>query len=119
MSASYVNHVAMRVADLGWYLDFFGQALQMQVTLTAPEEAIDDPLSADQVWIGGVQLQKDPSARSADLSVERLNHIGIDVADVDAALERAYAYDGVVQAPGKPHNWMVLPDGTMLEICQG
>lgn len=118
MSASYVNHVAVRVADLGWYLDFFGKALDMEVTLTDPEEDLDDPLSANQVWIGGVQLQKAPDARQADLAVERMNHIGINVPDVDVALERAYGYEGVVQAPGKPRNWIVLPDGIMLEIGQ-
>ena len=53
---SYVEHVAVRVRDIQWHIDFFYQVLGMDV------REIDGPTDApNQYWtIGGMQLMSTP-----------------------------------------------------------
>lgn len=70
----------------------------------------------EQVWVGGIQLQRDASFDPAQRDAGQLTHIGIKLDEVDAVLEKVYAVEGVVQAEGKPRNWFVLPEGPMIEL---
>lgn len=70
----------------------------------------------EQVWVGGIQLQRDNSFDPAKRDDGQLTHIGIVLDEVDAVLEKVYAVEGVVQAEGKPRNWFVLPEGPMIEL---
>ena len=105
---SYVEHVAIRVRDIGWHIRFFREALGMAVReYDGPQ---DDP---KQVWtVGGVQLMADPDFTGPE---GRLAHLGVMTEDVEAALEAAYAWPGVTAMP-QGRNWLSLPDGLCVEI---
>ncbi len=107
---SYVEHVALRVRDIQWHIDFFREALGMPVR--AVEGAADDPA---QVWtVGGVQLVADPGFSGPE---GRLAHLGVMTEDLEAALAAAYAWEGVSALP-QGRNWLALPDGLAVEVIQ-
>lgn len=107
---SYVEHVALRVRDIRWHIDFFREALGMPIR--AVEGAADDPA---QVWtVGGVQLVADPEFSGPE---GRLAHLGVMTEDLEAALAAAYAWEGVSALP-QGRNWLALPDGLAVEVIQ-
>jgi len=107
---NWVEHTAIRVKDLAWYLDFFQNAVGLSIT-----EVQGDEKNPVQVWIGGLQLTVDPDYISRDYTEERGWHIGINVEDVPAVMQRACSSEGVTPFPGKDH-WFVLPDGLVIEL---
>ena len=113
MATPTINHVAIRTNDLEKYLDFFTRVMGMEVTLTDPADGTE-PLK--QVWVGGIQLQRDESFDHAAARTGQMTHIGIEADDVEAVLERVYAYEGVTQAEGHERNWFVYPGGPMIEV---
>lgn len=107
---AYVEHVAVRVRDIVWHLNFFKTVLGM----TIRDEIGDDVNAMRQVWtIGGMQLMSDPDFVGPE---GRLAHLGVMVEDQAAALREARAF-GVRQLPQGP-NWLELPDGLCVEILQ-
>ncbi len=119
MAAPYVDHVAIRTRNFERDLDFFQTVLDMQITLTDPEDVdVNDVASMKQAWAGGIHLQRDDSYDPAKQADGQLTHIGISISGVDAVLEKVYAREGVVQAEGKPRNWFVLPEGPMIELVE-
>ena len=106
---SYVEHVAVRVKDIGWHIRFFREALGM--TIREVDGAADDPR---QVWtVGGVQLMADPAFEGPE---GRLAHLGVMTEDLEAALAAAKVF-GVTELP-QGRNWLALPDGLAVEIIQ-
>ena len=110
---SYVEHVAIRVADIHWHIDFFRDVLGM--TLRDIDGPPDAPL---QVWsIGGLQLISTPGfAAPPSNDAGWLAHLGIMVNDVEAALVAAQKW-GVSALP-QGRNWLRLPDGLAVEFLQ-
>jgi len=108
-SRAYVEHVAIRVADIHWHIRFFREVLGM--AMREVDGPVDDP---HQFWtVGGVQLMADP----AHIGPEgRLAHLGIMVEDQAAALAKAKAF-GVREMP-QGRGWIALPDGLELELIQ-
>lgn len=112
-NASYVEHVAIRVHDIGWHIRFFGEVLGMQ-----PRE-IDGPAdSPRQYWtIGGLQLISTPGFKGPPShGAGWLAHLGIMVQDLETALSDAQGW-GVEELP-QGRNWLQLPDGLALELIQ-
>lgn len=107
---SYVEHVAIRVRDIGWHIRFFRDALGMPIReVDGPR---DDP---KQVWtIGGMQLVSDPDFTQGE---GRLAHVGVMTEDLEGALAAAYAWEGVRAMP-QGRNWLALPDGLCVEVIQ-
>ena len=122
MSGAHVDHVAIRVRNFEWYLDFFQNMLGMNITLTDPEDADPKEVSMlQQAWVGGIQLQRDETLDSDEFGAdeqkpERLTHIGIAVENAEELLDAIYAIDGINQAPNKPRNWFILPGNIMIEL---
>jgi catechol 2,3-dioxygenase-like lactoylglutathione lyase family enzyme len=107
---AYVEHVAIRVKDIGWHIHFFNTVLNMPIR----EETGDDAAAPRQVWtVGGAQLISDPGFSGPE---GRLAHLGIMVEDQAAVLREAEAF-GVRRLPQGP-NWLQLPDGLCVEILQ-
>lgn len=106
---SYVEHVAIRVRDIDWHIRFFREVLGMTL------REVDGPSEAPcQVWtIGGVQLIADPAFEGPE---GRLAHLGVMTEDLEAALREAQGW-GVAALPQGP-NWLVLPDGLVVELIQ-
>jgi catechol 2,3-dioxygenase-like lactoylglutathione lyase family enzyme len=106
---SYVEHVAFRVQDIDWHIRFFRDVLGMPVKET------DGPAdSPRQVWIvGGVQLIADPSFDGPE---GRLGHLGMMTDDVEGAIAAA-SRCGIGSAP-QGRNWLLLPDGLIVELNQ-
>lgn len=105
-----LDHVAYRVRDLQWYLDFFLNVMGMEITMeSAP------PGGPHQVWVSGMQLIESPDWSPADLDCQRFTHIGYEVEDNEAMLERVYAVAGVEQF-GDKRNWFTLPEGPTIEL---
>lgn len=83
---SYVEHVAVRVKDIHWHINFFDEALGMDV------REIDGPTDAPhQYWsIGGMQLMSTPDFEAPPSNEAGwLAHLGIMVDDLEQALAEA------------------------------
>ena len=110
---SYVEHVAVRVQDIQWHINFFYEVLGMDV------REIDGPTDAPhQYWtLGGMQLMSTPGFTAPPSNdAGWLAHLGIMVQDLPAALQAAQAW-GVKQLP-QGSNWLQLPDGLAIELIQ-
>ncbi|MGL4496226.1 MAG: VOC family protein [Beijerinckiaceae bacterium] len=109
-SAAYLEHVAIFVRDVHWHMNFFRDVLRMAV-----RDVDGDAASPKQVWVfGGIQFIADPDFSAPE---GRLAHLGVMVADMEAALAAAYAVPGVT-AHEKGRNWLLLPDGLLVELLQ-
>jgi catechol 2,3-dioxygenase-like lactoylglutathione lyase family enzyme len=110
---SYVEHVAVRVKDIQWHINFFYEVLGMDV------REIDGPTNAPrQYWtIGGMQLMSTPDfVAPPSNDAGWLAHLGIMVDDLEAALVLAQNW-GVKELP-QGRNWLQLPDGLAVELIQ-
>ena len=110
---SYVEHVAVRVKDIQWHIDFFLEVLGMDV------REIDGPTDAPrQYWtIGGLQLMSTPDFEAPPSNdAGWLAHLGIMVQDLPGALQAARSW-GVKTLP-QGNNWLQLPDGLAIELIQ-
>ncbi|HWK44464.1 MAG TPA: VOC family protein [Stellaceae bacterium] len=107
---AYIEHVAIRVKDIDWHIDFFREVLGLGIRDELPAT---DKIGR-QVWVlGSVQLISDPGFDGPEA---RLAHLGIMVDDYDGVLERAAKW-GAKALPAGP-NWLALPDGLNIEILQ-
>lgn len=106
---AYVEHVAIRVADIDWHIRFFREVLGMTVC------RVDGPAeNPKQVWtVGGLQLQSDPAFRGPE---GRLAHLGVMTENLEAALREAQSWGVAALPQGK--NWLALPDGLVVELMQ-
>lgn len=112
-TASFVEHVAVRVADIAWHIRFFRDVLGQEL------REIDGPAgSPRQYWTrGGMQLVACPGFTAAPSNdAGRLAHLGVMVDDLEAALAAAHGW-GAVELP-QGRNWLQLPDGLALELIQ-
>jgi predicted enzyme related to lactoylglutathione lyase len=110
---SYVEHVAVRVRDIQWHIDFFYQVLGMDV------REIEGPADApNQYWtMGGMQLMSTPGFEAPPSNEAGwLAHIGIMVEDLDAAIAEAQKWK--VKPLPQGRNWLQLPDGLAVELIQ-
>nr|WP_315431459.1 VOC family protein [uncultured Albidiferax sp.] len=110
---SYVEHVAVRVKDIQWHINFFFEVLGMDV------REIDGPTDApNQYWtLGGMQLMSTPGFEAPPSNDSGwLAHLGIMVQDLPGALEAAKSW-GVQPLP-QGNNWLQLPDGLAIELIQ-
>jgi catechol 2,3-dioxygenase-like lactoylglutathione lyase family enzyme len=110
---SYVEHVAVRVKDIQWHINFFYEVLGMDA------REIDGPTDAPrQYWtLGGMQLISTPDFEAPPSNdAGWLAHLGIMVEDLDGALAAAQSW-GVKQLP-QGRNWLQLPDGLAVELIQ-
>ncbi|MEY2952524.1 MAG: hypothetical protein RLZZ401_611 [Pseudomonadota bacterium] len=110
---SYVEHVAVRVADIQWHINFFYEVLGMDV------REIDGPTDApNQYWtLGGMQLMSTPGfAAPPSNDAGWLAHLGIMVDDLEKALMDAQSWG--VRALPQGRNWLQLPDGLAVELMQ-
>ena len=110
---SYVEHVAIRVADIHWHIRFFHDVLGM--TMREVDGAASDPR---QYWtVGGIQLVATPGFVAAPSNDSGwLAHLGIMVTDVEAALAAAQSWN--VKRLPQGRNWLQLPDGLAVELIQ-
>lgn len=107
---AYLEHVALKVADIDWHIRFFADVLGMAVR---EEIQAGDGLPR-QVWtLGGLQLIAAPDFAGPE---GRLAHLGIFVEDQEEALTAATRWGVTVLPRGR--NWLRLPDGLEVEILQ-
>jgi len=105
----YLEHVAVRVKDIGWHIRFFRDVFGLTV-----REVDGDPDHPRQVWtIGGLQLISDPDFEGPE---GRFAHLGMMVEDAEAAIQAAQAF-GVTHLE-KGRHWLVLPDNVCVEVLQ-
>lgn len=110
---SYVEHVAVRVRDIRWHINFFHDVLGMDV------REIDGPTDAPlQYWtLGGMQLVSTPGFDAPPSNdAGWLAHLGIMVQDLEAALVESKKWGVKVLPQGR--NWLQLPDGLAIELIQ-
>lgn len=104
---SYIEHIAVRVKDIRWHIQFFEEALGMPVV-----NWIGNQHKPDQAWLaGGIQLISDTSNLDG-----RLDHIAIITENLDEAVHEAVIRGGVIFHKGS--NWIELPDGLVIELIQ-
>ena len=109
----YVEHVALRVNDIGWHIRFFSEVLGMD--LREVDGALDAPR---QYWtLGGMQFISTPDFQAPPSNdAGWLAHLGLMVEDLEAVLPVAKDW-GVTELP-QGRNWLQLPDGLALELIQ-
>lgn len=106
---SYVEHVAIHVKDIHWHIRFFREVLGMAIH----EETLPGQ-SPYQVWtVGGIQLISSPNFNAPE---GRLSHLGIMTEDLETAL--AEAANWCVKTAPQGRNWLILPDGLVIELIQ-
>jgi catechol 2,3-dioxygenase-like lactoylglutathione lyase family enzyme len=110
---AYIEHVAIRVADIRWHIDFFYEALGMDV-----REVDGDPARPNQYWtLGGLQLISASGFQAPPtMQTGVLGHLGVMVDDLAEAVRRCTAL-GAKPLPDRS-NWLELPDGLCLELIQ-
>ncbi|MBK9082739.1 MAG: VOC family protein [Rhizobiales bacterium] len=104
---AYLEHVAVRVRDIGWHIGFFEALFGWTV-----RQVDGDSASPRQVWIGGLQLMAAPAFDGAE---GRVNHLGVRCENVEAAIAIARGFAGVTALEKGP-NWLVLPEGLIVEL---
>jgi catechol 2,3-dioxygenase-like lactoylglutathione lyase family enzyme len=110
---AYVEHVAIRVRDIQWHINFFRDVLGMEA------RDVDGPVDAPhQYWsLGGLQFISSPGFEAPPSNdAGWLAHLGLMVDDVEAALAAVKKW-GVKELP-QGRNWLQLPDGLAVEFLQ-
>jgi hypothetical protein len=108
--SSFVEHVAILVKDIDWYIDFFTDILGMSIVKTSEESGV-----IKNVWLnGGIQLTLSENFYENSC----IEHLGIVVRNLDATLMKIYSCKNIIQVPDKSRNWVELPEGLQLEIFQ-
>jgi catechol 2,3-dioxygenase-like lactoylglutathione lyase family enzyme len=106
---AYLEHVALHVKDIHWHIRFFREVLGLTL-----RDVDGDAANPKQVWIfGGLQLIADPNFKGPE---GRLAHLGVMAEDAEATIAAAQTF-GVTHLE-KGMNWLVLPDGLIVEILQ-
>jgi catechol 2,3-dioxygenase-like lactoylglutathione lyase family enzyme len=104
---TYLEHVAFKVKDIHWHIRFFREVLGM--TLRDVDGDVESPR---QVWtFGGLQLMAAPDFEGPE---GRFAHLGVMCEDVDAAIAAAQGFG--VSHLDRGANWLVLPDGLIVEL---
>jgi glyoxylase I family protein len=104
---AYLEHVAFKVKDIHWHIRFFGEVLGMTL-----RDVDGDKTSPRQAWtFGGLQLVADPDFEGPE---GRFAHLGVMCEDVAAAIAAAQSFG--VSHLDKGTNWLVLPDGLIVEL---
>ena len=99
-----VDHTAIKVSDVDWYVRFFDDVFGMT------QIRADRPENPSQVWLsGGIQLvAEDKSVRNDGI----LHHLGLVVDDPDAISLKISIWNVEEIKP----NWFALPNGLKLEL---
>lgn len=111
VSRSYVEHVAIKVKDINWYIDFFKNALNFRT-----REVHGDESNPEQIWLGGIQLTADKNFENAK-EQELVWHLGLFTENLEIALGKIYTYENVIEMP-QGRNWFKLPNGLVIELMQ-
>ncbi len=107
--AAYLEHMAIKVADIEWHIQFFQDVFEMPVRMSLGEAP------HRKVWLhAGIQLNEEVDFKNVE---GRGDHMGIMVENVEATLEKAYQL-GVKELP-QGHNWIQLKSGLCIEVIQG
>lgn len=120
---AYLEHVAVRVRDIQWHIRFFETVFGWKIRMSEGADGImsqsGDGIQMDvgvsspkQVWIGGIQLISEPLF---DGTAGRAHHVGVRCEDVDQAMRAAYTFAGVTHLE-RGRNWLVLPEGMVVEL---
>ena len=110
-SSSFVEHVAIRVYDMKWYVKFLTEVLGMSVVKTTT-----GPGDIENVWLnGGIQLISQPDPLDKNI----VEHLCIVTENLEAVMQKMDALDQVTRIPNKPiGTWVRLPDGLVLELFE-
>jgi glyoxylase I family protein len=104
---AYLEHVAFKVKEIHWHIRFFREVLGMTL-----RDVDGDRSAPRQAWtFGGLQLIADPDFEGPE---GRFAHLGVMCEDVDAAIAAAQSFG--VSHLDKGANWLVLPDGLIVEL---
>lgn len=115
MKKARLDHIAIRVNNLEWYLSFLQNVFKMEIT----EVQGADSALPDQVWLGGFQLTRDTQYQPPlNGQPERVWHVCIDVDNLDSTAKAMLDYPQVRQWDDKPEHkyWFALPDGLIIEL---
>lgn len=106
MNKARLDHVAVFVDDICWYINFF------EHTLGFKEKKRDEQGGKlKQVWLdGGIQLINDQKKQG------KMAHIGIKVENLPAVLKKMKLFN--LKGLPKGENWLELPNGVTIELIQ-
>ena len=106
--AAYLEHMALRVKDLEWHIDFFEKVFGMKITSEMGEAP------NRKVWLdGGIQFNETADFEGPE---GRADHLGIMTDRIDEVLEKAYNLG--VEEMIQGHNWIRLKSGLCIEVIE-
>lgn len=111
-SRTYVEHVAIKVKNIKWYIDFFRNALDMDIRGIHGDES-----NPEQIWLGGIQLTLDENIDKSKCKEEKVWHLGLFTENLSIALDKVYSYEQIKEMP-QGRNWFMLPNGLVIELMQ-
>jgi len=103
-----LDHVALKVSDLEWHVEFFKQVFGMTVKKMAGEKP------ERKVWFNeGIQLNE---IASEDYEKGQMDHLGIITNEYDKTAEKIRKWN----AAGLPQgdNWFRIPSGICIELMK-
>lgn len=106
MDNAHLDHVAVFVDDICWYINFFEHTLGFK-----EKKREEQGGKLKQVWLdGGIQLINQQETQI------KMAHIGIRVDNLPAVLKKMKQFN--LKGMPKGENWLELPNGIMIELVQ-
>ena len=107
--AAYLEHMAFKVKDFDWCVEFFQDVFDMPIRLSLGEKP------HRKIWLhAGIQLNEDIEF---DNEAGRADHFALMTDDFDAALKKALEHGCVQTEAGE--NWLRMPNGMVIELLRG
>lgn len=107
--ASYLEHMALRVKDLDWHVNFFKDVFDMPVRMELGQKP------ERKIWLhAGIQLNEVLDFSGPE---GRADHLGIMAEDVQNVLKKAKEWGCTTLPQGE--NWIQLPEGICIEVIPG
>lgn len=104
--ATYLEHMAFKVKDLDWCVDFFHKVFDMPIRLSLGEAP------NRKIWLhAGIQLNED---LSFDNTEGRCDHFALMTTEYDKVLGECLEW-GCTQIPAG-ENWLKMPNGMVIEL---
>jgi len=107
--AAYLEHMAFKVRDFDWCVEFFQDVFDMPIRLSLGEKP------HRKIWLhAGIQLNEDTEF---DDENGRADHFSLMTDDFDAVLQKCLDHGCVQTEAG--YNWLRMPNGMVIELNQG
>ncbi len=109
MMAAYLEHMAFKVNDLDWCIQFFNEVFGMPIRLEMGEKP------NRKVWLhAGIQLNEDMNFSEKE---GRCDHFALMTSEYETTLIQCKEWGCKTLEMGE--NWLQMPNGMIIELKKG